>query len=88
MRDTPPRRWQHWRALFVEAGPIPVAGRFDRLPLSGPLGPVSLEQPGPDGIRHGLVARIREQIAAGTFDTEERWLAAEEELLRRVAGRR
>jgi anti-sigma28 factor (negative regulator of flagellin synthesis) len=44
------------------------------------------EQPGPDGIRHNLVARIRQEIAAGTYDTEERWLAAERELIRRVEG--
>jgi hypothetical protein len=42
------------------------------------------EQPGPDGIRWGLVARVRAEIAAGTYDTEEKWAAAEEALLRRV----
>jgi len=45
------------------------------------------EVPGPDGIRHELVARIRQQIADGTYDTEEKWLAAEEALLRRIEGR-
>jgi hypothetical protein len=29
---------------------------------------------------------IRREIAAGTYDTEERWLAAEERLLARVCG--
>jgi hypothetical protein len=37
-----------------------------------------------DGIRHDLVARVRAEIAAGTYDTEERWLAAEEIILRRA----
>jgi len=46
----------------------------------------ALERPGPDGIRHGLVARIRAEIAAGLYDTEEKWLAAEEALLAHVAG--
>ncbi|MFO0796551.1 MAG: flagellar biosynthesis anti-sigma factor FlgM [Gemmataceae bacterium] len=39
-----------------------------------------------DGIRHDLVARVRAEIAAGTYDTDERWLAAEEALCRRVAA--
>lgn len=39
-----------------------------------------------DGIRHDLVARVRAEIAAGTYDTEERWLAAEDALLRRAAA--
>ena len=42
------------------------------------------EVPGPDGIRHNLVHRIRAEIAAGTYLTEERWLAAESRLLRAV----
>ncbi len=43
--------------------------------------------PATDGIRHDLVARVRAEIAAGTYDTEERWLAAEDALLRRAAGK-
>ncbi|MFO0935596.1 MAG: flagellar biosynthesis anti-sigma factor FlgM [Gemmataceae bacterium] len=42
------------------------------------------EVPGPDGIRHKLVARIKAEIAAGTYDTEERWLAAEKRLLNQL----
>jgi hypothetical protein len=45
------------------------------------------EEPAVDGIRHELVARIRREIAAGTYDTEEKWLAAEAELLRRLEER-
>ena len=44
------------------------------------------ERPGPDGIRHKLVARIKAEIAAGKYDTEERWLAAETRLLNRMAA--
>jgi hypothetical protein len=47
----------------------------------------SKEAKGPDGIRHELVARIRREIAEGTYDTEEKWLLAEEALLRRIEGR-
>jgi hypothetical protein len=39
------------------------------------------ETPGPDGIRHQLVARIRAEIAAGTYLTIEKWQAAEDRLL-------
>jgi hypothetical protein len=45
------------------------------------------EKPGADGVRHELVARVRREIAAGTYDTEEKWLAAEAELLRRIEDR-
>jgi hypothetical protein len=34
-----------------------------------------------DGIRHDLVARVRKEIAAGTYDTPERWEAALDRLL-------
>jgi anti-sigma28 factor (negative regulator of flagellin synthesis) len=47
---------------------------------------VGAEERGPDGIRHELVARIRQQIADGTYDTEEKWLLAEEALLRRICS--
>jgi anti-sigma28 factor (negative regulator of flagellin synthesis) len=46
-----------------------------------------VEEKGADGIRHELVARIRQQIADGTYDTEEKWLLAEEALLRRIEDR-
>lgn len=63
---------------------IATAGRAAR--PSDPLAHLKTEAPGPDGIRHGLVARVRELIAAGDYDTPERWDAAEETLLAR-AGR-
>jgi hypothetical protein len=46
-----------------------------------PLSAQHPETPGPDGIRHGLVARVRAAIAAGYYDHPTLWLAAEEALL-------
>ncbi|HJZ57746.1 MAG TPA: hypothetical protein VKE74_22495 [Gemmataceae bacterium] len=91
MRDTAPCDWQRWRiAPVARPDPEPVPGRFTRTrrtargPANDPSG--RSEAPGPDGIRHALVARVRREIEAGIYDTEEKWLAAEEKLLRRVAG--
>jgi hypothetical protein len=83
MRDTSPRPWHRWRVTL--ATHVPVTSRFDR--LRPPEPPAEAEQPGPDGIRHELVARVRREIAEGKYDTEEKWLAAEEELLRRIESR-
>ena len=79
MREPAVRRWQQWRVTLTARPAAPVAARFDRPALAD-----TAEQPGPDGIRHELVARIRREIEAGTYDTEAKWLAAEERLLRRV----
>lgn len=77
MRNKAPVQWRQWRVTLVEsAGAAPA---FVRQPLDA-----HAEQPGPDGIRHGLVARIRREIASGTYLTEDRWLAAEERLLSRI----
>jgi hypothetical protein len=86
MRDTSPHHWHRWRATL--AGSI-AANRLDSLLIPVPAGAEAEapEQPGPDGIRHKLVARVRAEIAAGTYDTEEKWLAAEEALLRRIEER-
>jgi|GEM_PF-1109266 hypothetical protein len=51
---------------------------------SDPLADLRAEPPGPDGIRQRLVARVKELIAQGNYDTPERWEAAEEQLLRRI----
>jgi anti-sigma28 factor (negative regulator of flagellin synthesis) len=65
---------------------MPGVGRFGRLPLQVTVPTETPELPAADGIRHNLVARIRQEIAAGTYDTEQRWLAAEQEMLRRIVG--
>ncbi|MDW8244109.1 MAG: hypothetical protein RMJ88_12930 [Thermogemmata sp.] len=49
--------------------------------LPPPLSACHAEAPGPDGIRHGLVARVRAAIAAGYYDDPAIWLAAETALL-------
>jgi hypothetical protein len=82
MRNPASRRWQSWRvapaAQPADAPPVPALP--NRLLRTGGIA----EQPGPDGIRWGLVNRVRAEIAAGTYDTKEKWAAAEEALLRRV----
>lgn len=93
MRDTSLCRWRQWRVTLVKHKDIdPVASRYARRPLvvasdSFPeVTPVGeSEELAADGIRHELVARVRREIEAGTYETEEKWLAAEEMLLRRVA---
>lgn len=88
MRETSSRGWRRWR-IAPAAPPAPAAfDRVSRLAEPAPVAAgVGAEQRGPDGIRHELVARVRRQIADGTYDTEEKWLLAEEALLRRVEGR-
>ena len=85
MRDAARCRWQRWRVALADRPAEPVSARFARRPAIAAAGG-GAELPGPDGIRHGLVARVRREIEAGTYDTEERWLAAEERLLARVCG--
>jgi hypothetical protein len=82
MRDPSSRRWK-WRRVALST-PDAIANRMVGLQPAIPT--VENELPGPDGIRHGLVARVRAEIAAGTYDTEEKWLAAEEALLAHVSG--
>jgi hypothetical protein len=57
------------------------------LPAAGPVNRLAAERPGPDGIRWGLVSRVRAEIAAGVYDSPDRFAAAEEELFRRLEGR-
>jgi hypothetical protein len=92
MRETSPRGWHRWRVTVVKSAPSEPFDHSTRL-TGAPLPdgePVTVaekaETKGPDGIRHELVARIRQQIADGTYDTEEKWLRAEDALLRRVEG--
>ncbi len=85
MRDATHWRWHRGRFATTVATPTPHLA--DRLQLPAPALVGRDEKPGPDGIRHELVARIRREIAAGTYDTEEKWLAAEEAMLRRIEER-
>ena len=96
MRETSPRGWHRWRVTVVKSAPtaapfnhmarLSVAPTADPKPAATAVR-AGAEVRGPDGIRHELVARVRQQIADGTYDTEEKWLLAEEALLRRVEGR-
>jgi hypothetical protein len=92
MRETSPRGWHRWRVTLVRSTQPAAFDRMTRLrvPSATDAEPVSVgastEATGPDGIRHELVARVRQQIADGTYDTEEKWLLAEEALLRRIGG--
>ncbi len=83
MRETSSRGWHRWRIVPVASPPLTPFDRMSRLSESAPVP----EETRTDGIRHELVARIRQQIADGTYDTEEKWQLAEEALLRRIEGR-
>ncbi len=75
MQESASKNWRTWRL---------TAGRKDSAPqLDLPPARASLlaERPGPDGIRWGLVNRVRAEIAAGTYDTEEKFALVEERLL-------
>lgn len=93
MRETSPRGWHRWRVAVIKSAP--PATPFDHItrlagaPWTG-AEPAETTEPAAehasDDIRHELVARIRQQIADGTYDTEEKWLLAEDALLRRIEG--
>ena len=94
MRDVPPR-WQTWRIRLV---PLPMPNRLPpavrfratmidpetKVPAVPATADFRNEAPDASGIRQGLVAHIRELIAAGHYDTPERWALAEELLFRRT----
>lgn len=40
-----------------------------------------------EGLRHELIARVRQEIADGTYDSPERWQAALDRLLDRLEAR-
>ena len=94
MRDVP-ERWLSWRVRLASP-PAPTelppavrhrATMIDPTTLSpDDRGPTDFRSEAPDahGIRRGLVAHIRELIAAGQYDTPERWALAEEFLFRRT----
>ena len=94
MRDVP-QRWQSWRIRLVRlptTAELPSAVRL-RATLIDPKthspetpGPTDFRREIPDaqGIRRGLVVHVRQLIAAGHYDTPERWALAEELLIRRM----
>jgi hypothetical protein len=68
------------RRCWVYPGPeerTPETPSSPDLPAEGPT----------RGIRHDLVARVRAEIAAGTYDTPEKWEAALDRLVRHVQGK-
>jgi len=84
MRDTTRCRWQRWRVTLVERpAPCPAVDRFTRRSSTATGSSDAVDSGGAE-IRHELVARIRAEIEAGTYDTEEKWLAAEEVLMRQA----
>lgn len=72
MRQKAPKNWRSWCV---------TTGGTESTAQDLPLPRGNLELPAADGIRWGLVRRIQAEIAAGTYDTEERLAAAEERFL-------
>lgn len=92
MVDVTPR-WQSWRirlAPLPTPTALPPALRLRATMIdpktSAPVAPTDYRNEVPDahGIRRGMVAHIRGLIAAGHYDTPERWALAEEMLFRRL----
>lgn len=89
------RDWQHWRTARPTNPLVHPESRITRMntpkrrPLPLPELPPELrhETPAADGIRHALVAHIKQLIADGHYDTPERWEAAEERLLAQVLAK-
>jgi len=75
MQQHPPRRWTNRLTAIPDAL---LARGVPAIPVH-----LRLEEPGDDGIRHGLVAHVRELIAAGVYDSPERWAMAEAAVLDR-----
>ena len=74
-----PRRWSRSvRSRLTSLRPSP---RPHRLLLCPPEGRRMPATPLMDDIRQELVARIRLEILAGTYDTQDKWEAALERLL-------
>ena len=62
----------YWYALTCREKP-PLLSRLSRTPPEAP-----------QEIRHDLVERVRDEIAAGTYDTAEKWEFALDRLLARL----
>jgi hypothetical protein len=67
-------------------GPVCLQGPVSRSrPCWGDAAPAALlAEDGPAEVRWDLVARVRREIAAGTYETPEKWQAALGRLLRRL----
>ena len=78
MRDMASKNWQRVRVTGARKESAPTA----IVPPN--RGNLAAETPGADGIRWGLVNRVRAEIAAGVYDTEEKLAQAEERMLARL----
>lgn len=90
-------RWQSWRVTTARRPVAPLttellAARmahppgFRRTAPADPLAALKAEAPNAAGVREGLVARVRELIAAGEYDTPDRLDKAEAALARKLYG--
>lgn len=59
----------------------------DKLDISQDISTRPADAPGADGIRHELVNRVRAEIMAGTYDTDEKMEIALGRLLDELEGR-
>ena len=70
MRETSPRGWHRWRVAVIKSTATPTFDRMTRqraVPVAETARtPEREELRGTDGIRHELVARVRQQIADGS----------------------
>ena len=88
MHHRPTRRWTAW--------PFPAVGTSttsqtitvpDPEPTPDPLAEYRAEPPDADGIRRGLVARVRQLIADGAYDNPDCWAETENRLFRHADDR-
>jgi hypothetical protein len=97
MRRVPSTRFS-WRIQLYGSrdafGPAVVLQRAiminpnDHSPLANDLAELRAEAPDADGVRRRFVDRIRQLIAAGHYDSPDRWSVAEETLVRKLEDAR
>ncbi len=78
--DSSAWKWRHRQRVLA------ALASARRRSLPPPLSVQHPEVAGPDGIRHGLVARVRAAIAAGYYDDPELWEVVEERFIRRISS--
>lgn len=83
MHQRPSPRWPS-RITGLATGSSPSL-LTNRLQATDPLAPLKAEAPDADGIRRGLVAKVKQLIADGDYDLSDRWSVAEERLLNRAS---